>query len=875
MTVRPSAHDDVTADIRAEIDAHITARVEDNLARGLSLAEAEREARQRFGPIEAVEEHAVKIRRSPSRWHRLLPSDARQAWLSVSRRPLMTVCGVLVAAAGLMTAFASARVADAVLFRAPSGIGRPDELLSVLDSRNGERGTMMSIEAFRALQRDVPDAEPFVWGQRDFQVISDRDARVWQGEIVSGSYFAALQVRSGAGRLIGIADDDGHNAVAVVSHRLAATLGDTPLAAIGRRLRVNGQAFEIVGVAPARFQGVEAGSPSDLWIPMSSEPDVSTPSVFPDGHVVRGFINANEIGWLRGGIRLRPGQSREAIDSRMSASLRSRDKQPAPKHRAFVTDRPWQSPFSGNREAVISATTPILWAVAFTVFLTAVCLGSLFVGRLTDRQREFAVRLALGATRARVMRMALLEIVIVLALGTAAAVPGSEILLASAARLQLAQSMLVSDTVTAGIDLRAMGLLGAMVAVVAIVAMTGPVTLLLRMSRTSRIESTRATIAGHRLRRVLLAAQVGAGCALISGAVLLTQSIGALRAQPLGYDAAAVSFAVVDPAGAGLSDDERAALPRRLAATAWPAGARVGFADQVPYGGSSTLFLTGTNSATPQYPFVTSRVSANYFDILGIRIIEGRAFDERDMGQRVAILSDELAKVYWPNGHALGESVMVGGAKGVPHLVVGIAAGARDEGLKFRNGSRLYLPYGADAESLTVVARGGDTGAGDRVLTEAIHALDARLVVVRAGTLRDLAWKSVEQRILIRFVTATIGVGSLAMVSIGVWGLAHSSLRRRWREFGIRQALGATRGQISRLALGDALAVSAVGGALGLAGAWQLGRVLKSWLFGVGEHDPLALAIGLSVVVGAAMIGAALPARNAARINAANLLRDE
>lgn len=863
----------IAADVRAELQAHIDARIEENVARGLSMAEAEREARGRFGPVDDLAREATKVRHGRPRWHRALPPDLHQAWLSVSRRPLPALCALLVVIVGLTTAFASARVADAMLLRPPAGVQQAAKVFSMLDSIDGTHASLMSYETFLEVQRAAPDAHPFVWGQRDFQVISGRDAGVKQGELVSGSYFPALGTSARFGRLLDARDDDGHAAVTVVSWRLAKTL-DKSADVVGQSIKVNGQPFVIVGVTAQNFQGIEAGAPSDLWLPMSSEPDISTPTVFPDGHIVRGYINSKGIGWLRGGVRIAESVSPAVLQEQLTAVARATDKYRRPKRAILLQKQPWHSPFSGSRAEVVAATTPLAWAVAFTLFLTAVCLGSLFVGRVADRQREIGVRLALGATRARVLRVVIYEIAIVLLIGALVAAQASQLVLAQAGELQLSQSILVRDTVTAGLDARSTAMLILMCAAVALVAMTGPLALLLRMSRSARIESARATRTGNRVRRVLLAAQIGGGCALISGAVLLTQSISALKAQPLGYNAAGVSFVKIDPAGAGFSDTERASLPSRLAAITWPADARFAYADQVPHSGSDTLFVTGSNSTTPQYPTAVSRVSANYHDVLGIRIVAGRGFREDDQARRVAIVSESLAKVYWPNGRAVGESIFVGGKNGVPHEVIGIAAGVRDEGLKSGYGNRLYLPFSSDAESLTLMASG--SAASDTAkLLETVRGLDARLVPIRSGRLIDLAWRAIEQRLLLRFVTAIIGVGSVIMVAIGVWGLAHSNLRRRWREFGIRQALGADRGAISRLALSDAFFVSLVGGIIGVGGAWQIGVMLKKWLFGVGAHDPLALASGLAIVIIAALAGAAVPARRAANINAAELLRED
>lgn len=875
MTGRSRGVDDfVESEIHAELQAHIDARIEDNLARGMSMVDAQREARRRFGPVAPVEARSSRIKRPRSTWRRSLGSDLRHSWLSVARRPVLFVCGLLVAVVGLAVALATARLADNLLVRAPAGVRHGSALVSVMDSFDGRRPLMMSYAAFDAIRQSAADAAPFVWSQRDLQVVAANDARVWPAAIVSGSYFRALETRAQFGRLIDDRDDRDERNVAVVSWRMARTIGAAD--PTGQRLTVNGRPFEIVGVAERGFSGLEAGHPSDLWVPLSTEPLISVPTVFPDGRRVQGFVNTRDVGWLRGGARVPPGESLVAVAARLTASIRTASDSRKTAHAALVSGTPWLSPYAGERDRVSSVVTPMLWTVGLTLLLASACLGSLFVGRFSDRAPEFAVRTALGGTRAGIMRIAAIELTVMFLVAAALAAPTAEWLVTIAGNLQLAQSVRLKDAIVSGFDIRAAAMLVAITAILATLSAWAPLSLVWRMAGNLRVGSARVNGGGNRFRRGLLAFQVAAGCALLTGAALLTQSISALRGRELGFDAAEVAFAEVDPAGAGLNDQAREKLVDRVTSHVWPQGIVAAFADNVPHTDANTLFLTGEGSPTKQFPFNVSRISSRYFEVLGIRMQSGRAFEPGDRDRRVAILSEPLAKMYWPHGNALGQVVRVGGTRGVPHEVIGIAAGVRDAGLKGSEGARLYLPYSANAETLTIVVRGGDARRDVRgMITQEIRALDSRLVLVRSGRLIDLAWRTIEQRILIRFVTTLIGAGSVLMVMIGVWGLAQSNLRRRWREFGIRQALGANRREISRLAMGDAIFVSLFGGAAGVAGAWLIGGVLKTWIYGVGIHDSRAIIAGIAIVCSAALLASIAPARAAANISASQLLRED
>jgi hypothetical protein len=351
------------------------------------------------------------------------------------------------------------------------------------------------------------------------------------------------------------------------------------------------------------------------------------------------------------------------------------------------------------------------------------------------------------------------------------------------------------------------------------------------VARHAQLTSTRTTRSNRRFWRLLLTTQVAAGCALLSAAFLLTRTIDALRNQPLGYDADRVAFVTTDPAGAGLDADARGSLTGRALALDLGPSVRVALADGLPFESTPSMFLMPEDSDEKRtFPVSITRATGGYFDVLGIRHVGGRTFTPADEARQVVVLSEPLANSYWPGQSAVGRFVRVGGENGVRHEVVGVVAGIRDVSLRTEPMSRLYLPYTDAAERLEVVARSNASpGAATDLapgLASAVSGLDARLVVLGVGRLEALAARTMEQRVLVRMLTATLGLGSLLMIAVGVWGVSHGSLRQRWREFGIRLALGAERRDVARRALADALVVTTAGGALGLVGAWQAGQVL-------------------------------------------------
>ncbi len=866
---------DVASEVDEELDGHLAMRVDENLRRGLTPDDARREAERRLGARGPIARASMRIRGRRESALRAIRTDIRQTWLGLKRSPRLFICAAVVAAAGLATSLAAALVADALLLRVPAGIRDAGRLRSALDAFDGTHGVLMSYAFFAALDRGAPELQPFVWGDRDLQVIAGSSARVWNGSLVSGSYFDALGTRAAAGRLVSSADVASRRSVVVVSGRMALTFAADVSSALGRTLTVNGQPFDVIGVAERAFRGVEAGAPTDLWLPITVEPDVSTVNVFPDGHTTRGFLTAPDIGWLRGGIRLPPGTTDEAAAARLTAIARRVEaSRPLPDRSVMLQARPWLSPFSGDRDRVDAVLVPIVWSVGLTLLLTAACLGSLFAGRVADRQRELGLRVALGAGRGRIARLVSFEVVAATGAGAILSIPAVLALLAAARDFQLTSGIRVADAAPP-FDPRAAVLLSTFAAGVAICAAIAPLVLLRRSTPAIQTGSTRVTTSGGAVRRILVAAQVAVACALLSGSLQLTRTIAALVGRPLGFDAASVAYVELNPSGAGLDRAARAALIDRLLSAG---GTMVALADEPPNGGESTMFAKGEDAAANDRFIAawTTRIAGPYFETLGTSVVAGRAFTAADRDRPVVILSEPLVEWYWPHASpasAVGRRVRVGGPTGTDREIVGVVPGLRDLTLRASLGARLYLPLDEDTETLTVLARSPAPAAEATSVSARIRDMDSRLVPLRSGTLAGLMLRTVEQRQVFRFITGLVGVGSLVLIAVGVWGLAEATLRRRWREFGVRQALGATRRHVARLAMADAWFVAAIGGAAGVTAAWQFGRLLRAWLFGVTPSDPLSLATAGALVIAAAVLGAAWPARQAARLDAATLLR--
>ena len=876
---RSGARDGIQDDVRDELASHVELRIKDNLRRGMTPVDAGREAATRFGPVAAVAVDCARIQRRRESRARSIWLDVRASWLGWRRSPWISLLGAVVGAIGLSTALAAALLADAAFLRQPPGMTVDERVFTVLSAGDGQHAQLMSYDLARRLAAAAPEHEFFLWQDEEFQINAGGRSGIWSGVYACGDYFTVLGVGAAAGRLLERADEIDRRPVAVISSALARQLFGSIAGAPGQTLRVNGRSMDVVGVAGLGFRGGTSTRRADIWLPVTTEALIAVESVLPNGQRVRGLVNQPGIGWLFGGVRLASVDARTSVTSRYTAAIRALPRSgPATAEQdlraALLFDRAWISPFSYERQQLAAVLKPVGLAVALTLLLAAACMSSLLVGRLAHRQQEIAVRLALGASRGRVLRLVVAEHVMAIAAAAALATPLTLAIFATINRLQIASDVRVAS-IAVTVDGRGLLILLILSGILGVASLVGPLAFARATAGAAGITGARVVSSGTTLRRALMAAQVATGCALLAAGGLLTRTIDHLLAQPRGFDAAQVAYVEVDLAKAGFDEATRAGVLDALRARVRTSDA-LALTTGRPYAGIEYewMFVDVPDRASTARSELAmlSRIDGPYFEALGIRVVAGRLFTESSRARREAIVSETFADYYWPGQNAIGRTFRGGGKKEI-HEVVGVVGRTNDLTLRGPS-SRLYLPLDDDTEKLFVVARRAQPRvAAETELTSLVSQVDSRLSPTRTGVLEDLALRTLEQRRVIRWMTLVVGTGSLLMVGVGVWGLAHTSVTRRWREFGLRLALGAERRVIAQLALRDAIIVSMTGIGLGLVAAWQLGRALGGFLVGVSPADPLVLATSALILAGAVFAGAWLPARRAARADPSHLLR--
>ncbi len=719
--------------------------------------------------------------------------------------------------------------------------------------------------------------------------ISDGDRVVpAQQMLASASLFPILGVQPALGRFYG-GDEDrpGRPHVAVLGYGLWQRRFGGARDVLGRALHVAGDLYTIVGVAPEGFTGV-ALTDIDLFLPITTTKFDAGPAA----------LTSRDYSWVRVVARLAPGATMAQAQSEAKLIYqRGNPSTPAPSWQiARLGGQPADvHPVMELRREMATASLPItLWlaAVATAVLLIACAnVGGLLVARSVRTRHETAVRAALGAARARLFGDLFLESAV---LALAGGILG---LAASRSADRLIRSLILTDLARGAspLDARLVALTLVVTTVTALVCGVWPAFSAVRGNLTGEIANgTRSVAASHaRARRLLLVAQLTLAMMLVVGAALFTTSLRNARALDLGMSLESVLISDLDLAGAGYTPERAHALidPIHERLMAIPGVRSVGLSDAgmqpgfIGYGYSvpGRDSLPAVRAAGGRWSFTA--VTPGFFETLGTPIIQGRAFAPADRAGRVIIVSKGFARRYWPEENPIGQCVRVGASRAPCLEVIGIAHDRHTAPGDTTSLIEAFVPLGSPGEPaelaklfpLTSVALRFDgnparvAGEAQRVLQELMP--DAPSIRVRpalsmfARTLR--AWR------LGASLFTVFGAMAVTLAILGVYSVIAYLVAQRGRELAIRGALGATRTDIVRLVLAEALRVTAVGAAFGLVASVLLARGVRAFLFGVSPLDPAAYAGAALMLALAALAATIAPLRRAAALNPAVVLRDE
>lgn len=800
-----------------------------------------------------------------------LLGDVRRAARALLRAPTLSAVVVLTLGVGIGAAALVFTLVDGVLLR-PLPFEEPDRLVQVWDGMS--RGELSEI---RRRSRTLIDARGFHDQDAGVNLEHGGEALRLPTTYVEPGLFDLLGARPTLGRLFTPEEaEPGRTQVVVLGEGLWRSVFAGDPGVVGRTIDLDGRPHEVVGVLPSTWTFPD---PADrLWLPL--EWDASGPGPF----------------WGSGGIRVVGRLAPGATPASAQAELRSFAPAiaavnpvwtPGPGYRADATVVPL-------REALVGDVRPtlVLLLAAVGVVLLVVCanVSSLLVARALERARLVAVRTALGATRARVAREALAESALLGAVGAALGV------LVARGALALIRPLLVGRlpradelAIHSGILLVAVGLGLAS----GLAAGLAPA---LRAARGDPGEALRSggrgSGPGARQRRIsaaLVGAQVAAAVLLVTSASLLVRTLAAVSGVDPGFRADALLTAQVtfpssvdEPAAARLYD----ALLERVGAVGGVTAASL--AGTVPFGPTREAYATFVEDVTTDpndLPIVDAdRVAPSYFEVMGVPVIEGRAFTDADRaGAPLVVVVDELmARTFWPSPSARGRSDALGRRirfpwEGAPWMeVVGVVGSVADDDATVLRRPRWYLPLAQrpTRDVTLLIASALPPEAIVPGVRRAVAEVDPRLPVGRVATYAELMGEASARTRLTAWVLATFALTTLFLGCLGVYGLFAHRVRERRRDIGVRMALGARAGAVGAAVLRDAARVVLAGAFVGLSLAALGTRLLSGMLFGISPLDPLTFVAVPMLMLAAALFAAWIPARRAAAVDPIESLRE-
>ena len=870
-------------EVNAELAFHVEMQIQLLLEGGMSAADARADAVRRFGDLAVV---AAECRdfgrqrdrnRSRAEYMEELKQDVTFALRQLTRARGFAATAILTLALGIGATAAVFSALYAVVLR-PLPIAEPDRVVQISTTRRGVTLVIASGPELVAL-RQRTDAFTGVaarLGGGEFTLTGSGIPETIPGNQVTADYFRVLGVSPALGRGFVASDDvPGAARVVLVSHRLWVHRFASDSSLVGRTLRLNDEAFTVVGILPASFD--DAGIDEDMWSPMQLTGEQLT---------------TNRGKYLLLTARLAPGVSIARATEVGSAAVQSVTAPSPGVVQPGVIVRRWADALAGaQRERLLL----LFGAVGFVLLIACVNVANLLVARGSVRGRELAIRAALGAGRGRLVRQLLAESLVLALTGAAVGVAVSYALVKGLIAL-------APDDVFRLAQARVNGIVLAFTFVIAVVSSLVAGLLPAVRAASPRLQATlreggRGSGASRdRVRGALVATEVALAMTLLVGSGLLIRTAWRMQQVDPGFAARRVMTARVALPAARYADSAittRTFQQIRAAAARVPGVEKAALVSVVPLSGSSltTSIVPEGKPLEPneQVPVDIRYASPDYFDAMRMTLLDGRDFLPADDGTAlpVAIVSASLARRLWPGERAAGKRVDAMRVKGnVPNLltVVGVVSDVHDLSLTHDAVPTLYMPFTqmpagmwkAQGRSLVLVARVTPAPESlERALQQAVMTVDPTLPLLDARSMSTWLSKSVAASRFNMLLLSALGLLALVLASVGVYGVVAYYVSQRTREIGVRIALGATPLDIWELVLGRGLRPLALGAVLGAVFSLATARLLRGQLFGVSAGDPTTFATVVATLIGVALVATFVPARRAMRVTPARALASD
>ena len=795
-------------------------------------------------------------------WH-----DLRYRIRMLLKRPGFTITAVVILALGIGANTALFSIVNAVLLR-PLPFREPDRLLMVWET-NKPKGWD---------QHKVAPAK-FVEWKRQSQIFEDAAAfdqitltltgRDEPDQIqvarVSANFFALLGVKLTLGRAFAPNEDQpGKNLVAVISHNLWQRRFAARPEAVGQTITLNDQSYTVIGVAPPNLQ---VPSETEVWMPLALDTWKSR---------VAHFLSVM--------ARLKPGVKIEQARAEMNTLARRLSEE------FRETDAGWGvSIIPLHEQAVGSVRKSLLvlfGAVGFVLLIACVNMANLMLAQATVREKEFAIRAALGANRSRLIRQLLTESLV---LSLTGGLIGLLLPLWSADLLRSFNPYGIPRLNEVSLDARVI------IFAFVISTVTGVLFGLLPALQTSKLNlnemlkeggRSSATSLGRSLRSGLIVVEVALVIMLLIGAGLLIRSFLRLQAVKPGFNPQNLLTVQLTLPAAKYKKLQRTAFADQVLqrVSNLPAVQSAGVSTRLPLSPTNAIFRFTVEGAPPlssaELPTTEYRaISDNYFAAMSIPILKGRAFTPQDQGDGsgAVVINQTMAHRFWPNADPVGKRLSVEGPQGPWLTIVGVVGDVKHFGLEAEVKPEMFAPYRQDPwpNLFLVVRTSTDPVSLAAAVRKEVWAVDKDLPVYNIKTMDQRLSDSTAARRFNMLLLSLFALTALTLAAVGIYGVISYSVTQCTQEIGIRLALGAQAADIFKLVIGQGLTLVLAGVVIGLAGAFALTRVMSSLLFGVGAADPITFVMVSVIMIGVALLACYLPARRAMKIDPIIALRFE
>ena len=892
-------------DFEEEMQHHLKLSAQAHAEAGRSPEEARFAAKRELG-------NALRLREeSRDMWGwtflETLLQDLRYGFRQLGRAPGLTAVIVLSLALGIGANTAIFSVINAAMLRMLP-VQNPGQLVQIgFQGRHGGEsfvGESFSYPLFKELREHnqvFSDISAFnYWDSFDAYPVnsgSGGSGQAVKGQLVSANFFSLLGVNAVIGRTFAPDEDNGAGAhpVAVISYALWSRLFARGPAVVGKKLGIEDTTFTIIGVAPAHFSGVNPGRNCEVWVPISMQPLVA-PSEFD-------LLTSKDTNWLSLMARLKPSvspeQARAGLDVPYQRLLHQHDVSDWSEQdrQDFFTHHIVLLPAAqGTNYLRKEFSRPLFLLtgmVALVLLIACANVANLLLARANVRQREIAVRLALGAGRRRLVRQLLTESVLLAlmggALGVLFAYWGSPVLVALMAQ---GHSQITLDVHP---DPSVLGFTLLVALVTGVAFGLAPA---LRATRINSYQSPQAgsrqqtvSRAGRNLGRALVICQVSLSLVMIVGAGLLVRTFRNLETLDPGFSRDRILLFGLDPTKAGYKDERAAQLREQVQERIQqvPGVRSASFSFLTPIsGGGWDNYARYVEGYTPRLgenmDIYINAVGTRLFETLGIPLILGRDFGAQDKAgsAMVAEINQTMAHRFFGNRNPIGRHFGWGKSSDKQQYeIIGVVGDAKYLSLRetVPPTAYLYIPQLPQAMSPRDVTFEVRSAAPPLSLVPQVRSLlqsiDSRLTASEVNTLAEQVNSSLYQEKLVSTLSSFFGVLALALACIGLYGIMAYAVARRTNEIGVRMALGAQRSRILQMVLREALLMAVIGVAIGLPAAWAATRSISSMLYGLKSTDPLTIIAATFLMSAVAALAGYLPARRASRVDPMVALRYE